>query len=512
MEAIEGRHYNPPTEAEEQAAEWALCAESPIYFIAAYCWVFNATDEAWIPFDLWPAQAWALVQMIEQRLIIILKARQLGFTWLVLSFALWQMLFKPAATIGIFSRTEADAGDLLDFRLKGMYDRLPAFMQCSAVIGDNMSRWELSNGSVAMAFPTTGGRSYTFSFLFVDEADFQENLDSLMRAVKPTIDAGGSMALLSTSDKGEPGSPFKKIYRAAKRRLNAWYPLFLPWYARPGRTARWYAEQEADGLANTGALDDLHQEYPASDTQALAPRTLDKRIPATWIEAVYVEIEPIDDISAPSLPGLEVYRPPAKDRLYVVGADPAEGNPTSDDSALTVMDVLSGEEVAAISGKFQPSVLAGYADQIGNYYNRAGLMVERNNHGHAVLLWLEEHSKLRRLNGHDEKTGWLSSKLGKALLYNDLADCFRDKDTTLHSFDTYIQLASIEGATLRAPTGEHDDRADSYALAHAGRAAMMASTQQIDTRPGVVSLFNSRAAANRSAGANNDRSRRNNRR
>lgn len=493
METIRGRHHDPPEGEEEQAKEWALCAESPIYFIAAYCWVFNATEEAWIPFDLWPAQAWALVQIAREKLVIILKARQLGFTWLILGYALWQMLFKPAATIGIFSRTETDAGDLLDFRLKGMYDRLPDFMKCRTVLANNMSRWELSNGSIAMAFATTGGRSYTFSFLLVDEADFQENLASLMRAVKPTIDAGGAMTLLSTSDKGQPGSPFKQIYRAAKRKLNTWYPLFLPWYARPGRTATWYAEQKRDAEANTGSLDDVHQEYPATDTEALAPRTLDKRIPATWIEKVYVEIETADDPNAPSIPRLEIYRPPEKDHRYAVGVDPAEGNPTSDDSALTVMDVMTGEEVAALSGKLQPSVIADYADQVGRYYNGAGLMVERNNHGHAVLLWLEEHSKLKRLEGHDERPGWLSSRLGKALLYNELADCFRDEDTELHSFDTYTQLASIEGATLRAPDGEHDDRADSYALAHVGRLAMLEDKSNFTTIPQAVNLYGTRS-------------------
>ena len=474
---IASRHHNPPTSEEEQASEWALCEASPVYFIAAYCWVFNATDEAWIPFDLWPAQAWALTQLMANKLVVILKARQLGFTWLILGYALWQMLFRPAATIGIFSRTETDAGDLLAFRLKGMYDRLPAFMQCRAVLADNMSRWALSNGSVAMAFPTTGGRQYTFSFLLADEADFQEDLPAFMRAVKPTIDAGGAMVLLSTTDKGNPGSLYKQIYRAAKRRANTWLPLFLPWYARPGRTAAWYADQKRDTQANTGSLDDLHQEYPATDTEALAPRSLDKRILSMWIEACFVEEEAQVDVkAAPAIPGLQIYRTPQPGRLYAVGVDPAEGNPTSDDSALTVLDVLSGEEMAVVAGKLQPSVIASYADQIGRYYNNAGLMVERNNHGHAVLLWLEEHSKLRRLDGHDEKTGWLSSKLGKTLLYNEMADCFRDKSTTLHSFDTYTQLASIEGATLRAPEGDHDDRADSYALAHAGRAAMMLNT------------------------------------
>jgi len=283
--------------------------------------------------------------------------------------------------------------------------------------------------------------------------------------------------LLSTTDKGNLGSLYKQIYRAAKRRANTWLPLFLPWYARPGRTAAWYADQKRDTLANTGSLDDLHQEYPATDTEALAPRSLDKRILSTWIEACYVEEEPQVDVKgAPAIPGLQLYRPPVPGRLYVVGVDPAEGNPTSDDSALTVLDVLSGEEMAVLAGKLQPSVIASYADQIGRYYNSAGLMVERNNHGHAVLLWLEEHSTLRRLPGEDEKVGWLSNKLGKTLLYNEMADCFRDKDTTLHSFDTYTQLASIEGATLRAPAGEHDDRADSYALAHVGRAAMMLTT------------------------------------
>ena len=476
---IASRHRNPPTSEAEQASEWALCAESPVYFIAAYCWVFNATDEAWIPFDLWPAQAWALTQLMTNKLVVILKARQLGFTWLILGYALWQMLFRPAATIGIFSRTETDAGDLLAFRLKGMYDRLPAFMQCRAVLADNMSRWALSNGSVAMAFPTTGGRQYTFSFLLADEADFQEDLPAFMRAVKPTVDAGGAMVLLSTADKGNLGSLYKQIYRAAKRKANTWLPLFLPWYARPGRTVAWYAEQKRDVQANTGSLDDLHQEYPATDTEALAPRSLDKRILSTWIEACFVEEEPMDIAGAPALPGLQMYRAPQPNRLYVVGVDPAEGNPTSDDSALTVLDVLSGEEVAVVAGKLQPSVIAAYADQIGRYYNSAGLMVERNNHGHAVLLWLEENSPLRLLQGNDEKNGWLSNKLGKTLLYNELADCFRDKDTTLHSFDTYTQLASIEGATLRAPAGEHDDRADSYALAHVGRAAMMTTASAI---------------------------------
>ena len=58
--------------------------------------------------------------------------------------------------------------------------------------------------------------------------------------------------------------------------------------------------------------------------------------------------------SAPSITGLSVYIQPSslldgRRRSFVVGGDPAEGNPTSDDSALTVLDVTSGEEAASLA-------------------------------------------------------------------------------------------------------------------------------------------------------------------
>ncbi len=46
-----------------------------------------------------------------------------------------------------------------------------------------------------------------------------------------------------------------------------------------------------------------------------------------------------------------------------------------------------------------------------------------------------------------------------------MADVFRAGRTILHSFETFAQLAGIEGSTLRAPEGENDDRAVAYALA-----------------------------------------------
>ncbi|HEV3255417.1 MAG TPA: hypothetical protein VG013_00930 [Gemmataceae bacterium] len=460
-----------PAAVTDVREESLACSESPAYFVDNYVSIYDPAGD-WVPFRLWPAQIQALDVVTENQLVIILKARQLGMTWLALGYALWQMIFRPAATVLIFSRREEESTYLLgEERLRGMYRRLPAWLRVPSVEPDAAKTWTLSTGSVARAFPTNAGDSYTATLAIVDEADLVTDLDKLMRSVKPTIDHGGQMVLLSRPNKSKPESEFKKIYRAAKSRLNGWRSIFLPWNARPDRNAAWYEAQKRDILCRTGSDDDLHEQYPASDVEALAPRTLDKRIAAHWLQQCYLEQAPLSlPPEAPSLPGLTVYAVPRFDRRYVIGADPAEGNPTSDDSALEILDIDTGEEVATLAGKLQPTALASYADQLGRWYWNAAIMCERNNHGHAVLAWLREHSALRCLYGHDRKPGWLSSTLGKAQLYDATADAFRNKEVILHHFPTFTQLASIDGSTLRAPEGESDDLADAFAMACVGMA------------------------------------------
>jgi hypothetical protein len=281
------------------------------------------------------------------------------------------------------------------------------------------------------------------------------------------------MVLLSTSNKKLPVSRFKNMYKAAKSLEIAWTPLFLPWSARPERTAEWYAERCALAMQTTGSLDDVHQEYPATDTEALAARTLDKRIPMPWIEQCFEEERSTSPSGKPTIDQLIVYRQPEVNKRYVIGGDPAEGNPTSDDSAMTVMDRETGEEVAVLHGKYQPAVFASHINKIGLYYNHADVLIERNNHGHAVILWLLDHSPLRVLDGLDDRPGWVSSVLGKTVLYDQLADAFREKQVILHSFLTHTQIASVEGATLRAPMGMMDDLSDSFAFANVARPLSM---------------------------------------
>jgi len=448
--------------AEQQ--EYLKCQANPVYFIYHYCKILDAVAGEWIPFQLWPEQRDTVNVLQENRLVVILKARQLGLTWLCLSVNLWRMIFHSVAVVLLFSRRDTEAVHLLE-RLKEMYKRLPPWAQARGSEMDSAHVLKLSLGSEARAFPTTAGDSYTATSVLVDEADLIMNFDHLMKAVKPTVDGGGFMTLLGRSDKSRPASGFKRVYRAARKGVVPWYPIFLPWYVHPNRDQVWYEEQKRDILERTGSLDDLHEQYPATEDEALRASQKGKRFAEQWLEQCFTESMPILDHPGPAIPELEVYVLPIPGRRYVIGADPAEGLSASDDSSFTVMDEQTMDEVAALAAKLEPAEFSSAIDQVGRWYNNARVLVERNNHGHAVILWLAQNSPLRILDGLDNRPGWQTNVASKSTMYALVADCLRSGASRIRSLETYLQLASIESSTLCAPDGELDDRATSFCLA-----------------------------------------------
>ncbi len=377
-----------------------------------------------------------------------------------------------------------------------MYMRLPRAMQAREVLVDNSHELRLSNGSSALAFPTTGGRSYTGTFALVDEAEYctvgvlrrqgADALDALLDAIKPTIDGGGQLVLLSTVDKRRPGSAFKRIYEAAKAGgTNGYTPVFLPWFARPDRTPEWYEGVKRDFWARSGTYDSLYAEYPATDVEALAALSSDARFAAEWLkpadattrlwrEGTDRQEEPKTqrpegrqvslctsgssvlpvNVVLPSLPHLAVWELPQPGRCYVIGADPAEGNPQSDESAACLLDAVTGDQVAVWSGRFEPATfahgLAAIAAWAAGHGGTCGVLVERNNHGHAVLLALRE-SGAEVLRGLDGQHGWLTTAKGKALAVDAAADLLRDgaaggRAPRVRDPETLRQLLAFSGS------------------------------------------------------------------
>lgn len=466
------------------------CSREPAYFLKHFAYI-EVVDEdgeggSWQPFELWPAQAELVEQWKRSRLLLVPKARQLGVTWLFLGLKLWKMLFRPGSKVGLWSRRETEAIHLLQHRLKGMYKRLPSWLKVKEVTKDSMKEWVLSNGSAAMAFPTSAGDSYTFSDGLVDEGDLAPDLARMLEAVKPTIDAGGSLSIVSKMDKAKPQSTMKRLCRRAVENptVSPWRVHFLPWQSRPGRDGAWYEAQRQHSLDTDGTLDYLHANYPATLAEALAPSEADKRIPAAWLQACYEPREPLDAHTlpqdAPTVPGIRIYHFPGEGRRYVVGADPAQGLQTGDDSAAVVLDEQTGEEVASWEGKHEPKEsFPAQIAQVCRWYNNAAVMPLSNNHGHALIGGLKRY-RVRVLKGNRNAPGWVESTKGKAELYDELAGEARAtwqtrKHTpdasglTIHSARVYFQVASIDANTLNAPPGEHDDCADALAAANIGR-------------------------------------------
>ena len=172
-----------------------------------------------------------------------------------------------------------------------------------------------------------------------------------------------------------------------------------------------------------------------------------------------------------------VWEGPRDGGLYVIGADPAEGNPQSDESVACVMDAVTGDQVACWAGRFEPATFAAGLQALSEWYGSGGaagvgVLVERNNHGHAVLLALREAGAAGVLRGLDGQPGWLTTAKSKALAVDAGADLLRDgaaagRPPKVRDPETLRQLTAFSGSRLAAPPGDHDDRCMAWCLAAA---------------------------------------------
>jgi len=461
--------------------EFHLCTESLAYYCTNYGKVQNGDGE-WIDFRLWPKQVEVANDFDAYREIVCLKARQEGLSWLAAHEVLRDMQTRPGVKCGLFSLRETEAKKLLQ-RVKHIYNLQPNWLKPKGgVTVDAATEWRLANGSECMAFSTSSGDSYTLGLAVVDEADLIPNLDALLRSVRPTINAGGKIRLISRSNKSLPNSMFKKVYIQAERGENGYKAIFLPWSARPDRTQQWYEDEKRKSLAETGSLDYVYEQYPATAVEALMANSQDKRIPYEWVAQCFKEAQSITD--GPYIPGLVVFKSPEPNRRYVCGADTAEGNPTSDDSTSVWGDLLTGEEMASLTGKFEPTVHAAYTAEISRWFNKSPVLPERNNHGGTFILAMKDYPDIPVLYGFDSKQGWVTGAKSKSMMWSDAADDFRNGQTIIHSHETFLQLTSIEGHTLRAPPKMHDDRAIAFALMLKA-AAFAANTRWVGPGDGI---------------------------
>lgn len=253
--------------------EIKYCIENPEYFIDKYGHIEDKdADELIQPFEMWKEQREALHSMLSHKLNIVLKARQLGLSWLVMHIAAWYLLQEGKTVIGL-SKTEEEAKELVR-RLGVILRYMPELISEKDFVpeGYEGAIFKLTALSVTVSFPNGkesvfkalasspgAGRSFTANLIIFDEWAFQAFAEEIWKSGFPTINrpSGGKVIGLSTIERG---SLFEELYTDPDNGFNK---IFIPWYADPRRDEKWYKDTKR-------ALGDLiTEEYPASVEEAL---------------------------------------------------------------------------------------------------------------------------------------------------------------------------------------------------------------------------------------------------
>ena len=163
-------------------------------------------------------------------------------------------------------------------------------------------------------------------------------------------------------------------------------------------------------------------------------------------------------------------------REYVVAVDSAGGGEDGDFAAVQVLEVATGLQCAELRERLRPAELARVSAEIAREYGGALVAVERNNHGAAVLAYLEEREQYRHVYRQNGEAGWLTTASSKpemiarmGVLMTESAERFMSR-RLLAECRTFV--ADERGRTAAA-NGAHDDLVMAMAIAQAVRAEVL---------------------------------------
>ena len=260
------------------------------YFFENYMYIENkdgkTPDERSVLFKMFPEQLRVLKEIEENSKNILIKARQLGMTWLAVGYGVHGCLSTQQFTVAILSQTEEYMYAAID-RVEYMLMRLPKWLMLEYnkqnAQYSSMYLYEKKSDEVIIYYPARedgvrvtstingyvsterSGRSITADLIILDEWAFHENAELVFAGIGPTINRPDSGKLIGIST-NKRGSFFEEIVTDCLEN-NAdmgFHLIFLNVFADPRRTREWY-EQTKKTFKNT-----WRQEYPFSIEEALS--------------------------------------------------------------------------------------------------------------------------------------------------------------------------------------------------------------------------------------------------
>jgi hypothetical protein len=385
-------------------------------------WLFQAATVDWLMGNEHPLFAlfeeWSPNWQYDPdaRVFLILKARQLGITWIAMAIELWHLLFRPGSHCVAYSYNEEQSKKLIA-RAWLMYNSLPEVLRAHVEVitpsrHDEPSEWikvkHLDSGliSTIQSLPATkkAGHGDTITFGLMDEAAYQDYCKQIFTACLPATQRGNArLAVVSTANgvgnpETEEGNFFNVLYQT--RRARGLSFVFMPWHAAPTRDEKWYARHAM-------ALGEVERNQPvpaqrerrlhAFGSAVLRPRRAGV-LPATPCastssRAVQCRRASESSTAMKLRDGLiDVWEMPVPGRKYALAVDTSTGKAMTTPHA-GVFDLETGAIVAELHAKIElhahtPGLLPRQVVQ-----QREDRVERQGGYGDALITLLREGSR-----------------------------------------------------------------------------------------------------------------------
>ena len=446
---------------EEQAVEIAKCIEDPVYFIKTYVKIVNV-DKGLVPFDMWSFQEDMIKSFHENRFSICKMPRQIGKTTTTVGYMLWCVLFNDEYNIAILANKGSLAQESLS-RLQKAYEYLPIWLQQGIIVW-NKRNIELENGSKIFAYATSasGVRGGSYNLIFLDEFAFvQHNMaQDFFQSTYPVISSGSTTKVIIVSTPNGLNL-FYKMWTDSIEKRSSYVPLEVHWSMVPGRNEKWKEET----IRNTSE-EQFRQEFEVEFIGSSATLVSGAKLRSLAFHNAIRSEE-----------GLDVYKEPEKDKLYICTVDCSEGVGL-DYQTINVIDVteVPYKQVAKYRNNklpllFFPTIIYSLAQK----YNEAYVLIETNNVGQQVVDILHydlEYENVYKIDHHHIKGQTISggfkrsanfgirtTKTVKKIGCANLKILIESDKLIINDFDTIAELNTFtrQKDSYAADEGNNDD-------------------------------------------------------
>ncbi len=464
--------------------EWINCSKSFLTFLK-YCKLVvppspNEPGSGGIrPFELWGHTKKIIHALMTQRLIIILKSRQIGASWICAAWDLWYALFHYGAVVMLYSKGELEAAEKLN-KCRQVYNHLPVFLVEKANPDSQMAMEFPVMHSKLLAMPSTpsAGISFTASILDCDEWEEHPYANEHYAAAKPVIDAGGQFIGTFTRNYNKSSSLARSVYVGAREKKNSFFPLFFPYNVRPGRDEVWYEARK--GELTTNELEGLTPElymmsnYPRSEKEALGHA---RSIMAFDIDALsWMMGEVRNPIKIDSIDNniIHIFKQHTIGNYYIASTDTAHGV-GKDYSVTVVLNAKTGEVVADIMhNRISEEELALQSINMLKLYQSPLWFIEDNDWGRSVILAAQRlgYKNLGYQDKDKKKPGYKTSggETGRDSLWGSLIPAINNKQVLIYNKQGLAQFYDVirnsdKNGRIEATSGGHDDYPMALAIA-----------------------------------------------